>query len=125
MRNLPDEIGANPRSAPTSGARPRLSPARLDSHGRYVSYLGLTTGAGAGERGRGDVGAARDKQRLHSVETIGVDVTGEDVYAEIAAVLTRTLPHVPADDPYRGSLEALARVARCRPEASRLFRAAP
>lgn len=46
-------------------------------------------------------------------------VTGEMVLAGIGEILSRLLPDVPVDDPYRAALVSLAAASGCRPRAQR------
>jgi hypothetical protein len=49
----------------------------------------------------------------------GHRVTGDELLATIAKVLSQHLPDVAPEDPYRPALAALASAAGCRPTAQR------
>lgn len=46
-------------------------------------------------------------------------VTGDALLGDIAEILNQRLPDVPADDPFRPALVALACAAGCQPRAQR------
>lgn len=56
---------------------------------------------------------------LTALEGQSVQVSGEEVLDGIGQILSRLLPDVPRDDPYRACLEALAAASRCQPQAQR------